>query len=240
MPAMSGLPTVADHLFAVVLVVGVPLYAAVFSWPRMKRRELADAAPDVRIRVYWGVMGPEWALALAVWTYGDRPWADFGFAAGSGWRLGGTLGAAAVIALAVLGQYAASVRTADGRARLRQEFRAVAPFAPQTAREMRHFALLAITAGICEEILYRGFLIWYAVQFTGVSVPGLALAVVASAFVFGAAHRYQGVKGAVRVGGLALVFGTLYVVCESLWPVILLHAYIDLAGGYLSLRVHRG
>jgi membrane protease YdiL (CAAX protease family) len=66
---------------------------------------------------------------------------------------------------------------------------------------------------------------------------GLSLAVAASAVVFGIAHLYQGVGGAVRVAGLALVFGGLYVWCESLWPVIVLHVYVDVVGGLLSVAV---
>ena len=88
--------TVADHLFAAVLVVGVPLYAARYSWPRMKRRGLDQAESAARIRIYWGIMGPEWLLALmalATWAYGGRPWSDFGFALQPGWRLGSGLAA---------------------------------------------------------------------------------------------------------------------------------------------------
>ena len=44
--------TVVDHIFALLLVIGVPLYAARFSWPRMKKHDLAEAEPAARIRVY--------------------------------------------------------------------------------------------------------------------------------------------------------------------------------------------
>ncbi len=149
------------------------------------------------------------------------------------------LGAASLIAVALAVQYAIVVRTAAGRDKARAEIRRAAPFAPQSRREMAHFTLLSLTAGICEEILYRGFLIWYALQFTGAGITGAVLAVVASAVVFGIAHLYQGPIGALRVAGLAAVFGGLYVACGSLWPVVVLHVYVDLAGGFLSLVVHR-
>jgi membrane protease YdiL (CAAX protease family) len=232
------MPNAVDHIFALVLVVGVPLYAARFSWPRMKKHDLAEAEPAARIRIYWGVMGPEWllaVLALAAWVFAQRPWAEFGFVLLPGWRLWTGVGLAAAVAVALTVQYVLVTRTAAGRAKALAEVRRAAPFAPQTHREMAHFTGLSFTAGICEEILYRGFLIWYAVQFLGSGVGGLALAVAASAVVFGIAHLYQGVGGAVRVAGLALVFGGLYVWCESLWPVIVLHVYVDVAGGLLSV-----
>jgi membrane protease YdiL (CAAX protease family) len=242
MPAVPGLPTIADHVFVVLLVVGVPVYAALFSWPRMKRLKLADASPHARTRYYLGELGWQWvlaALAVATWVYGGRSGEDFGFTLPWGPRLWMGVGAAAVVAIGLTVQYGLALRSAESRVKVRDELRAVAPFAPQTPGEMGPFALLAITAGICEEILFRGFLIWYVSMFTGVSIWGLALAVVVSAVAFAVAHLYQGVMGAVRVVGAALVFGTLYVVCESLWPVMLLHAYVDLAGGYLALKVHR-
>jgi membrane protease YdiL (CAAX protease family) len=104
---------------------------------------------------------------------------------------------------------------------------------------MTHFALLSVTAGVCEEILYRAYLIWYVAQFTGAGLGGLALAVAVSALIFGIAHLYQGLTGATRVAGIALVFGGVYVLSEAVWLVILLHVYMDLAGGLLSLAVHR-
>jgi membrane protease YdiL (CAAX protease family) len=224
MAAEPGMPTVVDHLFALLLVVGVPLYAARFSWPRMKKHDLAEAEPAARIRIYWGVMGPEWllvVLALATWVHGQRPWAELGFTLQAGWRLWTGVGAAAVVALALTVQYMVVIRTAQGRAKALGEVQRAAPFAPQTRREMAHFTGLSFTAGICEEILYRGFLIWYAVQFTGTGVAGLALA------------------GGLRVAGLALVFGGLYVWCESLWPVIVLHVYVDIAGGLLAVAARK-
>ncbi|MHC4220568.1 MAG: CPBP family intramembrane glutamic endopeptidase [Planctomycetota bacterium] len=236
------MPTIVDHVFVALLVVGVPLYSARFSWPRLKNRDLADAGPDARIRIYWGIIGPEWLLtlmALATWLVARRPWADFGWALEPGWRLWAGTGAAAAVGAALTIQYIVVARSAAGRGRVLTEIRETAPFAPQTRREMTHFTALALTAGICEEILYRGFLIWYVVQFTGTGVLGLTVAVVASAIVFGIDHLYQGRIGAARVAGLALVFGGLYVVTESLWPVILLHAYIDLAGGFLSLAAQK-
>jgi membrane protease YdiL (CAAX protease family) len=242
MAAEHRMPTLVDHIFVTVLVVGVPLYAARFSWPRLKRHDIAEADPAARIRIYWGIMGPEWLLALlalAVWAYGDRSWADFGFALEPGWRFWTGLGAALAVAGALTAQYLLVIRSTEGRAKALAEIRRSAPFTPQTRREMVHFTGLSFTAGVCEEVLYRGFLIWYAVQFTGTSVTGLALAVAASAIFFGIAHLYQGTTGALRVAGLAVVFGGLYVLCESLWLVIGLHVYVDVAGGLLSLAVHR-
>lgn len=98
----------------------------------------------------------------------------------------------------------------------------------------RHAALfrrLSLTAGICEEIVYRGYLIWYLAAFVG-AWPAAVLA----GFAFGAVHIYQGPAGVVRTGIVGLGAGVLYVGTGSLlWPMIL-HAAIDLQGGALAQR----
>ena len=59
---------------------------------------------------------------------------------------------------------------------------------PHDSRELQTFCALSITAGVCEELLYRGFLIVFLSSAFGV-LPAVAL----SSLVFGIAHAYQGV-----------------------------------------------
>ena len=62
-------------------------------------------------------------------------------------------------------------------------------------------AYCAVTAGVCEEILYRGFGITY-VHWLWPSASHLQLIVVTSA-AFGIAHSYQGLRGVVLTGRLS-------------------------------------
>lgn len=96
------------------------------------------------------------------------------------------------------------------------------------------FQRLALTAGICEEVLFRGFLLWYLTP-----VLGVVGAVVAGAVVFGLGHAYQGKAGVMKTGIVGLLAGVFATLGGTLlWPIIL-HAAIDLQGGavgYLLLR----
>ena len=105
---------------------------------------------------------------------------------------------------------------------------------------MEHFTALAFSAGTCEEIVYRGFLIWYLTLMTGTSIVGLSTAVILAALVFGACHLYQGAGGAIQVTMLALLAGILFVLGGSLWIVMLLHVYVDIASGLLAVALYRG
>ncbi len=228
--------TIADHLLTAVLAVGIPLWVW-RRWPKTKAL-LASDKPGVRSSTYLWNIAFLWSIAavtLAIWAWLGRPWPDLGFALELGWGFWTALGVAAGLAALVTLQYTMLARTEEGRRRLRDAFGGdMLDFMPRDRREMGHFAAMSVSAGICEAIGYRGFLIWYVVQLVGGSTAGLTAAVAVSSVVFGLGHLYQGPKCAARIMGLALVFGGLYVVSGSLWIVMALHAYIDIASGLVG------
>jgi hypothetical protein len=97
---------------------------------------------------------------------------------------------------------------------------------PRTRAERRLFAAVGVTAGVCEEWLYRGFfLAVLSALFAG--LPDVVL-VLAAAAAFGLAHVYQGVTGVVTTGVLGGILAAVYVGTGSLLLPVLLHAAIDL------------
>ena len=101
-----------------------------------------------------------------------------------------------------------------------------------SVREARVFSGVAITAGICEEVLYRGYLLWY-LQSLGLGRGAVVVAIVA----FGLAHAYQGIRGSVVTGVTGAVFMGLYLLTGSLVAPIVLHATVDLANGLMAYRL---
>jgi hypothetical protein len=112
------------------------------------------------------------------------------------------------------------------RRALAVQLRPVAALLPRSAAERRMFALLALTAGVCEEVLYRGFglaaLRWAA---PGLGHPAL-IAITAAAF--GLAHLYQGPPGVVMTGLVGAYLARIAIATGSLVPVMVLHALLDL------------
>jgi membrane protease YdiL (CAAX protease family) len=118
------------------------------------------------------------------------------------------------------------IRSETTRARIAKSLEKLNFILPKTAEERRWFVLVAITAGVCEEILYRGFLIHYFRELP-VSI-GLIGALILSSCVFGFAHLYQGVVGIVQTTILGAIFGLIFIVTGSLVLPMVLHALIDL------------
>jgi len=98
---------------------------------------------------------------------------------------------------------------------------------PQSKMELLPYSALAVTAGLCEEFIYRGFV--FAV-FTGMDLP-LWLVVLASSVLFGLAHLYQGAGGFVSTLVIGTVFGVARIAYDSLIPVMVWHTAIDLVAG---------
>ena len=98
---------------------------------------------------------------------------------------------------------------------------------PVNFLEYLPYSALAITAGVCEEFVYRGFGI---AAFSKAGLP-LWLVVILSSILFGLAHAYQGRGGIISTG----VFGVLLAIARlwsgSLVPVMMWHAGLDLAAG---------
>lgn len=95
---------------------------------------------------------------------------------------------------------------------------------PVGKRERRWWGLLAISAGVCEELVYRGFLLAYF----GGQGAGLAGAWLLSTLAFGLAHAYQGLGGIVRSALVGAILGLVAIASGHLALAIVLHIAIDL------------
>jgi membrane protease YdiL (CAAX protease family) len=101
--------------------------------------------------------------------------------------------------------------------------------APQGLREIIFFAALSVTAGFCEELVFRGYLQKQFHAATRNALAGIAL----QGFFFGLAHGYQGLKHMVVIAVLGILLGTLAFWRKSLRPGIIAHGWLDLCSGLL-------
>ncbi|MED3622949.1 MULTISPECIES: CPBP family intramembrane glutamic endopeptidase [Bacillaceae] len=97
---------------------------------------------------------------------------------------------------------------------------------PVTKLERTWSIFVAITAGVCEEIIYRGFVMHYLSSLP-IELEQIAVIII-SAVIFGVAHAYQGWKGIILTGLMGFVFANIYVKTGSLLFPILFHIIIDM------------
>jgi CAAX protease family protein len=103
---------------------------------------------------------------------------------------------------------------------------------PSSSREKTLYGAVAISAGITEEILYRGFLTYVLV--TSFPEIGIWPSIVVTAFLFDLGHLYQGWSGMLRTFVLGLIMSLIYAATGTLLLCIIIHLLIDLAGTMLE------
>jgi membrane protease YdiL (CAAX protease family) len=110
---------------------------------------------------------------------------------------------------------------------------------PQSRRETLIYAILACTAGVSEEFLYRGFVFMAFVRMIVNYGPTNAFAVILSSMWFSLAHLYQGKRGVITTFVVGIIFALIRVWTGSLIPAIVAHIGIDLVVGICAPRYLR-
>jgi membrane protease YdiL (CAAX protease family) len=220
-------------ILLIFFVLGV-----VVPWRGRKRLQQLLAKPRVepgeRLSLYFSTIAFQWiAAAVAAW----RAWAHGYTATQLGLTIPGRFKFVAIIACGAIAivtlQWLNLRRMGRSASPLRGPIQALAErILPQSPMELIPFLALALTAGICEEFLYRGF------AMASISRAGLPSAVVIllSSVFFGLAHLYQGRAGFVSTMVLGILFGISRAALNSLLPVIVWHVGVDVVAGIAGPR----
>lgn len=220
----------AFDVVLLVLTVAVLPAVSAFMGARLAKR------PGSLVSRYWQTMARGWLMVVLLvidWRHSGRSFAALGLDIPVGvYGLYGLIAvAAATVFLAVmllnLRVFIKPVRYP----KLREQMREM-KILPRSAPELLVFLAVAVTAGIWEELLFRGFLIWFLAPYAG--VIGAALI---STLAFGLGHAYQGWRGIPRTGAIGLILAVAYIASGSLWWVMAAHALLDLYGGLLAYRI---
>jgi membrane protease YdiL (CAAX protease family) len=222
----------ARTLPAIALTLAVAIAYPLLGWRRFRRIQmLPEPLPTLaKLRLYAGVVVSQWTLVAAAWVV--LRWAGLDLSA-VGQQAGRSAGATALTAAALLAAFGLlSVVTLRQLARARpdqlpEHVRRAGKILPLNARERAGFVAVALTAGVCEEILYRGWLPSSLAGWTGSPL----LALILSALVFGVGHAYQGRQGVILTALLGLGLGVVVYFTGSLLPAQLLHVTVDLVNG---------
>jgi len=95
---------------------------------------------------------------------------------------------------------------------------------PRGVAEVALWVMMSITAGFCEELVYRGYLQRQFLAVTG----SAAVAVLGQGVLFGVAHWYQGMKMVGVIAVIGIMLGILARWRKSLRPGMIAHAWGDI------------
>lgn len=217
-----------DHLFILFFTVVLP-YHGWRSYPRFV--EIVKHDPkSARRGIYISNMIALWVLTsmvLLVWNFTERPVALLGLMPLTGMEALVSLSIViALIAVAII--YYRTLMQLDRK----YQWTFVPELLPRTRQELKLFLYLSVTAGFAEEILYRGYLMWYLLHF-----GNILFAVLFSSVLFAVAHAYQGRNATLVIFPVGLLFALLYVYSGSLLAPILLHIAINSYAGIYGRKM---
>ena len=218
--------SVVDIAILVVIVIGMPL-EALFNL-KTSRAELASGNPGVRIKHYAQTILLLWGISLPIiilWATSDRDWSWLGFQFLAGPLAFAGWGLAVMITLFFFYQYSSIARSSSAREQFRNGLAQnpiMSNFMPHTDDERRLFNVVGVSAGIAEEIVFRGYLIWAFSQVLPIWVAALAALI-----IFTLLHIYQGFSQLPAIFVLGALMTLIFLLTGSLWAVIGLHIFVD-------------
>jgi membrane protease YdiL (CAAX protease family) len=230
----------ADHIIApawhtLLLVVAV-LAVSILG---LRMRSHSAALANHHVREYLETLVWEWALAAGVlwglslrrtplrtllgsWPTGGKAWLQDTKFALAFWAV-----SALLLSLSGMLLKLAHLQLPQGT---------IAALAPANLGELLLFLALSLSAGFCEELLFRGY---FEQQFLRMAHGRIWLGIAASALLFGCAHLYEGAAGVILITIFGVMLSFLAHNRGSLRPGMIAHAWHDaLSGLVLFLLQH--
>lgn len=208
-------------VFAILALAGARFGETATAGPSQVARH-----PDVT-PLYLGLIAMEWGLLLYVSRAGLKATGTrLRDLIGERWSSAGAVLRDAAIALGLWGgwmllDYSLGLVSGPGRAA------SIAPLLPRGVFESTLWVVVSMSAGFCEEIVFRGYFQRQFEAWTG----SAGLACLLQAALFGISHGYQGIEACLKIVLFGLLFGMVALWRKSLRPGIAAHAITDIAAG---------
>ncbi|MFH8486479.1 CPBP family intramembrane glutamic endopeptidase [Streptomyces longisporoflavus] len=221
-PDFSTASTVVTAAVGAYLLLGEPWLGRRLYGSLARRR---DAEPRALVGYFTFVLVFWWVLAAlavaALLLSPDMTSTDLGIA-GPESPLATTVVIAVFVAVAVtsgrkMRALAKGGRNVPGLASIKAML-------PRTAQERRLAIAVAVTDGICAELVYRGLLIAFGVGVLGLDVYAAAAL---SVLVYAVAGLYQGRSGVIAFALVGALFAGLYVSTGSLLLPVVIHVALS-------------
>ncbi|MFJ8063682.1 CPBP family intramembrane glutamic endopeptidase [Psychrobacillus sp. NPDC096426] len=219
-------------VFLVSIVVGYPLWDYFY----MKKGNFSNKS-----RMYLTIIIPQWVIVAILFAYlflTERSFVDLFYVdnpilSAHADRMK-TIGIGAITTLVVYALiFIFTPKLKQGFSKwMNNQIDAIRFMLPITLRERILFIFVAITAGFCEEVVFRSVLLYYfehlPFEFSIVSL------IIVLSLLFGIVHLYQGWKGVLGTAYLGGILLYVFLVTGNLWLCILIHFLIDVKFAFTS------
>jgi len=186
---------------------------------------------NARLSSYVTVVVEEWLLVLFIWLWLKRSGQTMASLTSGRWRSARAFFRDVGLALGFL---VVGIPLTSGLAWLIGVRSGPTDILPRTALEAVVWALCAVTAGFCEELIFRGYLMGQFTTRTKSRVLGIGL----QGLVFGLAHGYQG-RQMLVIFIYGCMFGAFVTWRKSLLPAMIAHGVQDTVGGLANFFLAR-
>jgi CAAX protease family protein len=225
--------------FVLVLV----FLAVIVPWrgtQRMRRLfAKAELTSSDRLRLYASTIVLQWlivgVLAFLCVRRSVSP-NELGLQAGGLSRtLGLTVGLTAILCINQIFGFRKITKLPEGR---RGSLFAISEkIMPRSRTETLVYTALALTAGLSEEFIYRGFVFMAFMHALVNYVSPIWIAAVLSSIWFSVAHLYQGRRGLITTFVVGMIFVSARIWTASLLPSVTAHAAMDLTVGICACKL---
>jgi membrane protease YdiL (CAAX protease family) len=231
---ISEFPTLPDDILVWIFGIILPFLSGLQS-DKLNGEIQFDAAS--RKKLYLGnsiMLATAGFIIIALWYFKDRSWQSMGFQLPD-WK-NRDIVIIAIVTLSV-GYLADLVFTYWYERKEKEQWFDRSSFLPHSYGELPAYILLCMSAGIFEEIIYRGFMVNYFLEDGMAEIPWTAIIV--PAVLFSLAHFYQGWAAIMKISVLAILLNLIFIYTHSLYPTMIIHFSIDLISGVAGMKKFR-
>ena len=221
----------AGPLHTVLLLVALAVWC---FWFNVMADQLAASARPDRLRLYAITILFEWLLfGFAVWGV-RRHGAPLALVLGKPWQSAKEVFRDIALAFGFWIVALIILRTVAWLVHVNPASKVLLSLLPSSPVEIAVWVVVATTAGICEETLFRGYLQRQFMALTRSAPAGIIL----SALLFGAAHIYQGLRMVVVIAVFGSLFGILAYWRKSTRSGMIAHTWQDALSGIVGGLTH--
>lgn len=232
---MDNFPAWGDYILALIFGIALPFVSGIRSAQAFKNMSF-DAA--TKKRFYLGnsfFLFLIAAVVIATWLLYGRPLSELGFVSSNHWGFQEPWWMIILFGCLYIMDVLHSMLNKEEFEETKSQMDTLTPFMPTTWSDLPAYTVMCVSAGVFEEIVFRGFMInFFHSVFQGIP-NATAWAFLVPAIVFSAAHYYQGIKVVFKILVFSLLFAMIFWQTRSLIAVIIIHFLVDFIGGLLSI-----